>query len=71
MVVVADSGPGIPVVARGNVFRRMFRLETSRSTPGSGLGLSVVAAIAGLLHGARIDLEDNDPGLRAVLTFPA
>ncbi len=64
MVVVADSGPGIPVGARDKVLRRLFRLESSRSTPGSGLGLSVVAAIAGL-HGAQVGLEDNDPGLKA------
>lgn len=67
---VSDSGPGIPVSERENVFRRLYRIERARSTPGSGLGLSLVAAIAEL-HDARIDLGDNDPGLRVEITFPA
>ena len=68
-VSVADSGPGIPAEFRQRVFQRFFRLEASRSTPGNGLGLSLVAAVA-TLHRARIRLEDNPPGLRVVLTFP-
>jgi signal transduction histidine kinase len=68
-VVVADSGPGIPTEAREKVFRRLFRLEASRTTPGSGLGLSLVAAVA-RVHGVTIRLDDNHPGLRVILTFP-
>ncbi|GAN77690.1 ATP-binding protein [Acidisphaera rubrifaciens] len=67
---VADDGPGIPPALRAKVLRRFYRLETSRTTPGSGLGLSVVKAIA-LLHDADLVLEDNRPGLRCVLVFPA
>lgn len=53
---------------RGKVFQRFFRLEDSRTTPGSGLGLSLVQAVADL-HSARITLADNDPGLRTSLHF--
>jgi signal transduction histidine kinase len=67
-VTVMDSGPGIPVADRGRVFRRFYRLESSRSTPGSGLGLSLVEAIAAL-HGVSIALTDNGPGLRVTLQF--
>ncbi len=67
-IVVADSGPGIPAEARQQVFRRLFRLEASRTTPGSGLGLSLVAAVA-QLHGIAVSLEDNHPGLKVVLAF--
>jgi signal transduction histidine kinase len=67
-VVVMDSGPGIPIAERGRVFQRFYRLESSRSTPGSGLGLSLVEAIAAL-HGASIELTDNSPGLRVTLRF--
>src|SRR6516162_5478104 len=67
-VSVMDSGPGIPVADRGPVFRRFYRLESSRSTPGSGLGLSLVAAIAAL-HQVSIELIDNRPGLRVTLRF--
>ena len=63
---VADQGPGIPAELRGRALERFFRLEESRSTPGSGLGLSLVAAVAAL-HDGEIALEDNEPGLRAVL----
>jgi signal transduction histidine kinase len=68
-VAVADRGAGIPPELRDKVLERFFRAETSRSTAGSGLGLSLVAAAA-RLHGGRIALEDNDPGLRAVLSLP-
>jgi signal transduction histidine kinase len=65
---VADSGPGIPAGERAKVFRRFYRLERSRTTAGSGLGLSTVAAIVELHH-AAIELLDNEPGLRAVIRF--
>jgi len=67
---VCDSGPGIPPVDRDRVLQRFVRLDDSRATPGSGLGLSLVAAVA-KLHGARLELADNEPGLRVTLTFPA
>jgi signal transduction histidine kinase len=61
-VVVADSGPGIPAEFRVKVMQRFFRLESSRSTPGNGLGLSLAAAIA-RIHGADLELGDHAPGL--------
>ena len=67
--VVSDNGPGIPEGERGRVLRRFYRLEHSRTTPGSGLGLSLVAAIAEL-HQAQIELSDNEPGLKITLRFP-
>src|SRR5947207_12013649 len=67
-VTIMDSGPGIPVADRGRVFQRFYRLESSRSTPGSGLGLSLVEAIAAL-HQVHVELSDNSPGLRVVLRF--
>jgi signal transduction histidine kinase len=67
---VADNGPGIPEQERSKVFRRFYRLEASRTTPGNGLGLALVAAIAEL-HGARISLFDHGPGLSVELRFPA
>jgi len=66
--VVADTGPGIPEHARAKVFQPFYRLETSRSTPGSGLGLALVAAIADL-HRIRVDLSNNEPGLKVSLGF--
>jgi signal transduction histidine kinase len=69
VAVVWDTGPGIPADECQNVFRRLYRLERARTTPGSGLGLSLAAAIADL-HGATVALEDNKPGLRVVVTFP-
>ena len=69
VVEVADTGPGIPEYERENVFRRLYRLERARSTAGSGLGLSLVAAIVEL-HAAKIDLFDNAPGLRVEVKFP-
>ncbi len=68
-IVVADKGGGVPPELRDKVLERFFRAESSRSTEGSGLGLSLVAAAA-KLHGGRIALEDNAPGLRAVLSLP-
>jgi len=66
---VADNGPGIPAEERAKVLRRFYRLESSRTTPGSGLGLALVAAVAEL-HGARVDLLDHAPGLVAEVHFP-
>jgi signal transduction histidine kinase len=68
-VEVADSGPGIPPELREEVFRRFFRADHSRSTPGSGLGLSLVQAVI-QLHGANVELGDNDPGLRVTVRLP-
>ena len=65
---VADNGPGIPIACHEKVLQRFYRLEASRTTPGNGLGLSAVVAIA-TLHGASLILEDNQPGLRCVLHF--
>ena len=65
-IVVSDNGPGIPVQERERVFARFYRLDRSRTTAGSGLGLSFVAAVT-KLHGARVKLEDNHPGLRAIV----
>jgi signal transduction histidine kinase len=67
---VADTGPGIPPAERKRVLERFVRLEESRNSPGTGLGLSLVAAVA-RLHEARLELADNAPGLRAMLLFPA
>jgi len=67
---VADTGPGIPADRRDTVFDRFVRLEGSRSTPGNGLGLSLVRAVA-KLHGGEAWLEDNAPGLKAVVMLPA
>jgi len=68
-VAVSDQGPGISASERGRATERFYRGETARSTPGSGLGLSLVAAVAHL-HGGELRLEDNAPGLRAVLVLP-
>jgi signal transduction histidine kinase len=68
-LTVADSGPGIPAHERGRVTERFVRLEASRNSPGTGLGLSLVAAVAHF-HDAQLLLEDNEPGLRATLRFP-
>ncbi len=69
MLTVADGGPGIPEADRGRAVERFVRLEQSRSAPGSGLGLSLAAAVA-RLHGGELRLEDNHPGLRSVITLP-
>jgi signal transduction histidine kinase len=69
VATVSDNGPGIPAEEREKVFRRLYRRESSRTTPGNGLGLSMVAAIA-KLHDAQIELSDNAPGLRVELRFP-
>jgi signal transduction histidine kinase len=69
-IAVTDRGPGVPASDRERVLERFVRLEESRSEPGSGLGLSLVAAVA-RLHGGRLRLEDNAPGLRVVLALPS
>ncbi len=68
-ITVADRGPGIDAQDRERALKRFVRLEASRTRPGTGLGLSLVAAVARLHHGT-IRLEDNAPGLRAVLVLP-
>jgi signal transduction histidine kinase len=68
-IIVADQGPGVAMKDRDRALQRFVRLEKSRSLPGSGLGLSLVAAVAHL-HGGSVRLEDNEPGLRVVLTLP-
>ncbi len=74
-LTIRDGGPGIPETDRDHVRNRFVRLERSRNKPGSGLGLSLVSAVA-QLHEARFTLSDNDPdkhppGLRATMIFPA
>ena len=69
-IAIADTGPGIPPEERENVLRPFYRLEASRTTEGSGLGLSLVAAIA-KQHQAKLSLTDSDPGLRVAVLFPA
>ena len=68
-IIVADHGPGVAPEDRERALQRFVRLEKSRSRPGAGLGLSLVAAVA-RLHGGSVRLEDNAPGLRAVIEIP-
>jgi signal transduction histidine kinase len=65
-IVVADSGPGIPAAEREAVLRRFYRTEKSRHAPGTGLGLSLVAAVA-RLHGLHLAIDDAEPGCRVTL----
>ncbi len=69
LLTLADSGPGIPDAEHQQVFQRFYRLEKSRTTPGSGLGLSLVEAVA-KIHHMQLVLEDNQPGLRIRCEFP-
>jgi signal transduction histidine kinase len=69
MLSVSDHGPGIPAGDRSRVVERFVRLEQSRTEPGSGLGLSLVSAVA-RLHGGELKLEDNAPGLTARIALP-
>jgi signal transduction histidine kinase len=74
-LTVADSGPGVPAADRDRVLERFVRLDVSRSAPGSGLGLSLVAAVV-RLHDGRMTLDDARPGaampgLRVVWEFPS
>jgi signal transduction histidine kinase len=66
---VADRGPGIAAADREEAVRRFGRLDRARSLPGAGLGLSLVEAVA-RLHGGRLELDDNAPGLRASVVLP-
>ena len=66
--IIRDSGPGIPEAESDNVLRRLYRLEKSRTTEGSGLGLALVKAVADLHH-AELTLTDAQPGLRVSLRF--
>lgn len=68
-LIVADRGPGVPEIERGKVARRFYRLDRSRTTPGAGLGLALVQAIA-QLHGGELEFSDNRPGLRACVRLP-
>ncbi|MFM9939081.1 MAG: ATP-binding protein [Hyphomicrobiaceae bacterium] len=70
LLAVADRGPGIAAADREQALRRFGRLEVSRTKPGTGLGLSLVAAVA-RMHGGTVRLEDNAPGLRVTLVLPA
>jgi len=70
VISITDDGPGIPADQHEQVFKRFYRLEQSRYTPGNGLGLSLVAAVA-RLHGARIEMLDHSPGLQFKLWFAA
>jgi signal transduction histidine kinase len=65
---IRDNGPGIPEPERQKVFRRFYRLDSSRATPGSGLGLSLVAAVAEL-HRIAVEIGDGQPGLKVTLRF--
>ena len=69
-IIAADSGPGIGAGDRERVLQRFVRLDSARSMPGNGLGLSLVKAVA-RLHDAELILEDNHPGLRVSLRFTA
>lgn len=65
-LIVADDGPGVPAAERDRIFGRFYRLDNARTTPGDGLGLSLVAAIAEL-HGAKVSTLDNGPGLKVAV----
>ena len=67
-LIVEDNGPGVPAQDRDHVLKRLYRLERSRTTPGNGLGLSLVSAVADL-HDATLTLEDATPGLRVAIRF--
>jgi signal transduction histidine kinase len=69
LLTVADNGPGISEQDRARVTERFVRLEQSRSQPGSGLGLSLAAAVA-RLHGGELKFEDNAPGLKSIIALP-
>jgi signal transduction histidine kinase len=68
VVAVGDHGPGIPESEREHVLERLVRLDNARSVPGTGLGLSFVAAVA-RLHGCALELRDNAPGLRVEISL--
>lgn len=68
-LTVADDGSGVPAEDRERIVRRFFRLESSRTTPGHGLGLNLVSAVAAA-HAGKLRISDNRPGLRATITLP-
>ena len=68
-VAVEDRGPGIAAADRTQAVKRFGRLDSARSTPGAGLGMALVEAVA-RLHGGRFELSDNNPGLIARLVLP-
>ena len=68
-IIVSDRGPGVPEAERGKVLDRFYRTATVTGMPGSGLGLSLVNAIA-RHHGGQLILADNAPGLRVLLQLP-
>ena len=70
LLAVGDNGPGVPADDRDRIFRRLYRAQQSRTTPGTGLGLALVKVIAEL-HGAAVIALDNHPGLRVEVRFPA
>jgi signal transduction histidine kinase len=65
---IADDGPGVPAHEREHIFQRFYRLDHGRTTPGSGLGLALVAAVASL-HNVELSVSDNMPGLRVTMKF--
>ena len=69
IISVGDSGPGIEKEEHQNITKRFYRIDSSRTTPGSGLGLALVAAIV-QLHGISMTFEDNNPGLLVKLHIP-
>jgi hypothetical protein len=69
-IAVADDGPGISDSEKAKVFERFYRGDASRGTPGAGLGLSLVQAVA-KLHGSVLELSDRRPGLCVMLVLPA
>lgn len=69
IIIIADNGPGIPKDEREKVFQRFYRLDQSRTTSGNGLGLSLVLAVI-KMHQGKIDLQDNHPGLKNIITIP-
>jgi signal transduction histidine kinase len=69
LLKISDDGPGVPVNEGDLIFKRFYRSEKSRGTPGNGLGLSIVAAVA-RVHGANVKLSSNEPGLTVELQFP-
>jgi signal transduction histidine kinase len=69
VLMVSDDGPGVSANECDLIFKRFYRSEKSRCTPGNGLGLSIVAAVA-RVHGANVKLSSNEPGLTVELQFP-
>ena len=68
-IIISDTGPGIPQHEHHNITKRFYRLDSSRTTPGSGLGLSLVSAII-QLHEMTLQFSDNDPGFKVEIVIP-